>query len=250
MKKEKIAISVDRTTLDMVNAMVDKTTIRSRSQAIEYLISKGIEHQYIRTAILLIRGSDAKLLLKDIEGTTLLAHHLDWLAAHGVTDAILITGKKAPLEEMAKIAADRPIRLRTIVEEKEAGTVPALLRVRKEMGKNAIVMLADTRNEFDLTKMILFHLKADRVATVGLISSDKPEKYSCVLLEGDRIVAFERHSRASHVIDAGIYIVSPRILKQLSAKQKFLDRDVFPALCRTNEISGYFTHGTYRHYGE
>ena len=250
MKREKIAISVDPSTLDMVFAMVDGLTIRSRSQAIEYLIAKGIEHQYIRTAILLIRGADANLLLKDADGMPLLARHLAWLHQHGVQDAILITGKSAPLAEIERIAAGKPIRLRTIIEEKEGGTVPALLRARKELSKHTIVMLADTRNEFDLTKMILFHLKADRVATIGLISSDHPEKYSCVLLEGDRIVEFQRDSRASHVIDAGIYILSPRVLKRFGARQKFLDRDVFPSLVHTNEITGYFTHGLYKHYGE
>lgn len=248
-KREKIAISVDPATLRMVDGMVDGLTLRSRSQAIEYLVGKGLEQQSVRDAVLLARGAEAGVLLRQIDGRPLLSHHLAWLREHGIERAFLVTGPSAPLAEIEAITKEAPVLTRLVIEEQEKGTAPAIRLLRKELPRHFLVLLADTLNRFDLTKMILFHLRHDRVATVGLISSDTPEKYSSVELEGDRIAEFRRDSRASHVIDAGIYLFAPRIFGHL-ARRKFLDRDVFPQLCHTDEIKGYFTRGQYRHYGE
>jgi NDP-sugar pyrophosphorylase family protein len=246
MKKDKIAISIDRPTLEMVDAMVDGLQIRSRSQAIEFLISKGIEQQYIKDAVILVRGEEAAILLKIVEGKTLLDQHLDWLAEHGVRNVYLITGVDAPLKKIEQIIDTHQIRARIITEEKSQGNIPALLLVKKELAKNFILLLGDTLNRFDLTKMILFHLKNDKIATVGLISSATPKKYSTVELEGDRIVEFRAEHSESHIIDAGIYT----IFKSFTHTKRYFEKDILPALCHTNEIKGYFTHGKYIHFGE
>lgn len=250
MKKEKIAISIDPATLEMVDAMIDGLTLRSRSQAIEYLINKGIEQQYVRDAVLLIRGSDAKLLLQKIEGKPLLEHHLEWLHKHGIETAYLVTGREAGIQQIESIAKGNMPRLRIVIEDSETGTASALQTVQERLAGNFVVLLADTLNRFDLTKMILFHLRHDKIATIGLISSDTPERYSTVELEGDRIVEFRRKDSDSHIIDAGIYIFKPTIFKHFKKEKGHFERDVFPQLCHTNEIKGYFTHGKYRHLGE
>jgi NDP-sugar pyrophosphorylase family protein len=248
MKKEKIAISIDKPTREMVDAMVDGLTMRSRSQAIEFLITKGIEHQYVRDAVILCRGDDADLLLAVIDRKPLLTHHLTWLKAHGVQQITLVVGKTQQLQRIQQIAQESGARV--IVDERERGTLPALLLVRHGLARNFIVLLGDTLNEFDLTKMILFHLKNDKLATIGLISSPTPQKYSTVELEGDRIVEFRRRDSRSHIIDAGIYIFKPGIFKHCKQGMRFLERDVLPRLCHTNEVKGYFTHGRYVHLGE
>jgi NDP-sugar pyrophosphorylase family protein len=248
MKKEKIAISIDRPTLEMVDAMVDSLTIRSRSQAVEFLIAKGIEHQYVKDAVILIKGDDARILLKMVEKKPLLAHQLDWLAHHGVQHVSLVTGESPMLRKIREVCEESMLRVRIVIDEKETGTVQALGLCRKELRRSFIVLLGDTLNRFDLTKMILFHLKHDRIATVGLISTTKPSHYSTVDLEGDRIVEFRKEGSESHIIDAGIYIFKPMIFKHLNGK--LLDRDVFPTLCHTNDIKGYFTFGRYLHLSE
>jgi len=248
MKKEKIAISIDRPTREMVDAMVDGLTMRSRSQAIEFLISKGIEHQYIRDAVILIKGDHADTLLKTIEKKPLLSHQLEWLSTHGVQNVYVITGESASLQKIRELCDISQLRVKIVIDEKQAGTVPALSLARKELQRNFIVMLGDTLNRFDLTKMILFHLKHDRIATVGLISTPDPQHFSTVDLEGDKIVEFRKQGSDSHIIDAGIYIFKPSIFRQLAGK--YLDRDVFPTLCHTNDIKGYFTFGKYSHMGK
>jgi len=248
MKKEKIAISVDPATLEMVDAMTDGLSIRSRSQAIEYLINKGIEQQYVKEAVMLIRGQEANLLLQEVEGKPLIDHHLDWLNEHGIETVYLVTGQSLHRQEIESHTKNRLPVTKIILENQPTGTMAALKLLDGKLHGNFVVLFGDTLNKFNLTKMILFHLKNEKIATIGLISSDEPTKYSTVELEGDRIVEFRREDSRSHIIDAGIYIFKPLIFKHFT-NGKFFERDVFPTLCHTDEIKGYFTHGTYVHLG-
>jgi NDP-sugar pyrophosphorylase family protein len=249
MKKEKIAISLDPTTLEMVDAMTDGVRLRSRSQAIEYLVRKGIEHQYVREAVILIRGSELSILQRKVDGKEMLLHHLGWLEQHGIETAYLVTGNAPQLSDIERLARGHAPLLRVVLEERPSGTMGALKLVEQQMTGNFVVMFGDTLNQFDLTKMILFHLREGKIATIGLISSPHPERYSTVELEGDRIVEFRRKDSQSHIIDAGIYIFKPTIFSFFTGGKHF-ERDVFPNLCHTNDIKGYFTHGTYAHLGE
>ena len=45
MKKAKIAISLDNALLRLVDSKVDGSIMRSRSQAIEYFLKKGLKEQ-------------------------------------------------------------------------------------------------------------------------------------------------------------------------------------------------------------
>ena len=65
MKKPKIAISLDQSLLDQVDSKVDGSIIRSRSQAIEYFLRKGLKESSIDIAVLMIKGEHQKNSLKE-----------------------------------------------------------------------------------------------------------------------------------------------------------------------------------------
>ena len=54
MKKPKIAISLDQSLLDQIDSKVDGSIIRSRSQAIELFLRRGLHDEKIDTAFLLV----------------------------------------------------------------------------------------------------------------------------------------------------------------------------------------------------
>ena len=72
MTKPKIAISLDKSLLNLVDSKVDGSVIRSRSQAMEFFLKKGLQEQSINTAVLLIKGEHQKNLLKKLKGKSLL----------------------------------------------------------------------------------------------------------------------------------------------------------------------------------
>ena len=67
MIKNKIAISIDRSVLRMVDSKIDGSMLRSRSQAIEYFLRKGIEGDSITTAVLLLKGTQQDAFLHTVK---------------------------------------------------------------------------------------------------------------------------------------------------------------------------------------
>jgi len=91
MAKPKIAISLDKSLLDLVDSKVDGSVIRSRSQAMEFFLKKGLQEQSINTAVLLIKGEHQKNLLKKLKGKTLIKNQLEFFAQHGINNLYIIT---------------------------------------------------------------------------------------------------------------------------------------------------------------
>ena len=66
MTKSKIAISVDNSLLKLVDSKVDRSVIRSRSQAIEFFLKKGLQEQSVSIAVLLLKGGHQVFSLKQV----------------------------------------------------------------------------------------------------------------------------------------------------------------------------------------
>ena len=81
MKKSKIAISLDKSLLDQIDSKVDGSIIRSRSQAVEYFLKKGLKESSIDVAVLLIKGEHQPNLLKEFKGKSLLKQQIDFFYA-------------------------------------------------------------------------------------------------------------------------------------------------------------------------
>ena len=91
MKKPKIAISLDKSLLSLVDSKVDGSVIRSRSQAIEFFLRRGIQGQSINTAVLLIKGEHQANMLKEIKGRSLIKNQLDFFSRYGVNNVYIVT---------------------------------------------------------------------------------------------------------------------------------------------------------------
>lgn len=252
LKKEKIAISVDKPLLTVVDALVDGVTIRSRSQAIEALVRKGISHEYVQDAVILVKKEHQHLLLQKINGKELIAAHLALLENANIKQCYLITPKTETTTKIETIIPKKSKVIFTVIDEKEQkGNVHALHLLQEKLSTNFVVMLGDTFNSFDLKKMILFHLNKNKIATVGLMTHNQPNLYSSVELEGDRIVAFRNKKKSeSFVIDAGIYVFNILLFHYFDTTTKLFEKDVLPKLCAVEQMNGYFTYGKYKHLGE
>src|SRR3989338_5196285 len=77
MVKSKIAISLDNSTLKTVDSKVDGSVIRSRSQAIEYFLKKGLQEQSVSVAVLLLKGEHPPFPLKEINGASMIKKHME-----------------------------------------------------------------------------------------------------------------------------------------------------------------------------
>ncbi len=247
MAKPKIAISLDKSLLDLVDSKVDGSVIRSRSQAMEFFLKKGLQEQSINTAVLLIKGEHQKNLLKKLKGKTLIKNQLEFFAQHGINNLYIITQHTKNINLLLNEISESNINVE-IIETNARGNAEALQVVKGKVKNSFIVMSGDTYNSFDLLKMIKKHLELDKMATMGLMTREKTIGYGTAILDGDFIVDFQEKPKQSstNIVNAGIYIFKPEIF-ELFENVNSLEKDLFPKLARLKQLIGFFTYGEYEH---
>jgi len=249
MKKPKVAISLDKSLLDQIDSKVDGSIIRSRSQAVEYFLRKGLKESSIDVAVLLIKGEHQGNLLKELKGKSLLRQQIDFFASSGIKTMYIVTQHTSSINKILLEVDRAPISV-TLMQKEVKGNADALLAVKDKLHTNFVVMSGDTYNNFDLLRMIKKHLELDKLSTMGLMSIEKASKYGNAILDGDLVVDFQEKPKSvsSNVVNAGIYVFKPEVF-ELFDNVKSLEGDLFPRLARIKQLIGFFTHGEYRHFG-
>ena len=249
MSKPKIAISLDQNLLNLVDSKVDGSVIRSRSQAIEFFLRKGLQGQTISTAVLLIKGEHQKNSLKELNGKTLIKNQIDFFLKNGINNLYIVTQHTKNINLLLSEISDSSINAE-IIETDAKGNAEALEAINDKIKNSFIAMSGDTYNNFDLLKMAKKHLELDKMATMGLMTREKISGYGTAILDGDLIIDFQEKPKQSstNIVNAGIYIFKPEAF-ELFDNVSSLEKDLFPKLARLKQLVGFFTYGEYEHLG-
>jgi|TARA_B100002003_G_scaffold248023_1_gene280839 NDP-sugar pyrophosphorylase family protein len=247
MKKPKIAISLDKPLLDLIDSKVDGNVIRSRSQAMEFFLRKGLQEQSINTAVILLKGEHQQIALKNIKGNSLIKNQFEFFKKNDVNNVFIITQHTKNTKSFLNEVADSELNVE-IIEKDVSGNAQALKSFKDKIKGSFIVMSGDTFNDFDLLKMEKKHLEMDKMATMGLMTREKTAGYGTAILDGDFIVDFHEKPKQSstNIVNAGIYIFKPEIF-ELFENVNSLEKDLFPKLARMKQLIGFFTYGEYMH---
>ena len=247
MTKSKIAISVGSSLLKLVDSKVDGSVIRSRSQAIEFFLKKGLQEQSVNTAVLLLKGEHQESALKEANGISLIKQQIEFFSIHGINNLYIVTQHTKNMNKLLDEISDSKIKVE-IVEKQAKGNAEALKSIKGKMGSSFIVMSGDTYNNFDLLKMIKKHLESDKLATMGLMTREKTSSYGTAILDGDLIVDFQEKPKhySTNIVNAGIYVFKSEIF-ELFEDCVSLEKDLFPKMARLKQLVGFFTYGEYLH---
>jgi len=249
MTKPKIAISLDENLLNLVDSKVDGNVIRSRSQAVEFFLRKGLQGQSINTAVLLIKGEHQQNMLKKLKGKSLIKNQLEFFSKYGINNVYIVTQHTKNINLLLNEISDSGINVE-IIETNAKGNAQALSVIKGKIKSNFVVMSGDIYNNFDLLKMMKKHMETDKLATMGLMTREKIAGYGTAILDGDLIVDFQEKPRQSstNIVNAGIYIFKPEVF-ELFENVNSLEKDLFPKLARMKQLVGFFTYGEYEHLG-
>jgi mannose-1-phosphate guanylyltransferase len=174
--------------------------------------------------------------LVPVGGRPLLAHCLDRLADHGVTDALVNTHHLAG--QVAAFVAAAPPRLRvTLVHEPVLlGSAGTLAANRAFTGEDPefLVAYADTFTTADLSALRAAHRRLGRPVTLGLFRAPVPSACGIAELDAEgRVVAFEEKPARprSDLAFAGLLVASPALYDAIPARRPCdLGRDVLGRL--------------------
>ncbi len=248
-RKPKIAISVDAPLLHIIDSKVDGNVIRSRSQAIEYFLRKGLKEEAISTAVLLLKGEHQAHALSSFKGKTLLEQQLEFFHKSGFSTVYIVTQHTKESIHLLEVISKAPLAAE-IVETEAKGNAKALSSIKNKVKHPFLVMSGDTYNNFDASKMMKKHAAIDTMAIMGLMTRAHTTGYGTAILDGDYVIDFQEkpsHSSTT-IVNAGIYLFKPEIFELFEGVDS-LERDLFPKLARLKQLAGFFTYGEYEHFG-
>lgn len=249
--KERITITLDKNVVSQIDKRIDGIDIKNRSQEIELLLAEALGTNIPSKAVLLVGGRGTRLrpltdkipkaLLK-VKGKTIIEHLFNLLKKYGIRDAILCTGYlRDKIKEYFGDGSKLGIDITYVEEIEPLGTAGPLKSARKYLKDSFIVSNGDELKNINIPRMFRLHKRKNALATIALTTVDEPSHYGVASLDGSRIVEFvEKPTHPpSNLINAGFYILEPKVIDMIPNGFSMLEKDVFPKLAQLGRLRGF-----------
>jgi NDP-sugar pyrophosphorylase family protein len=178
----------------------------------------------------------------EIAGKPILQHNIELCRKHGITDLFINTSHLAGrIRDFLGDGAKFGVSVRYSYEPELLGTAGALNNFREELrAAPFFVIYADNFSDFNLTEILRFHEKKLGIATIALSTKEDVSMSGIAVLDRDqRVIRFiekpNTHEQESNFVNAGIYVLSPRVFSHIPSGFSDFGRDVFPALLSNGE---------------
>lgn len=199
-------------------------------------------------AIVLVGGEGTRLrpLTNDVPKPALtlvdrpfLAYMIEWLAAHGVTEAVLACGFLPDvLRETLGDAERAGVRLTYVTEPDRRGTAGAIRfaadQLGERLGDRFLALNGDVLTDLDLTALMNAHAERGARATIALHPVEDSAAYGLVSVDAEgKVTEFlEKTGRpVPGEINAGAYCLERSVLDLIPpGREVSIEREVFPRL--------------------
>lgn len=186
-----------------------------------------------------------------------LLYQLELLKRADVRDVILsLSYQPQKIEDKLGDGTDHNVRLSYTVEASPLGTAGAYRNAESLIRETTVVFNGDVLTDIDLSEIISYHREREAVATIVLTPVPNPTAYGVVQTSEDgRVERFLEKPKPEEVtsdtINAGIYILEPRVLDYIPEGEPFMfEYGVFPQLLERGEpFYGYVWRGYWRDIG-
>ncbi|HHQ44666.1 MAG TPA: hypothetical protein ENN13_00835 [Candidatus Altiarchaeales archaeon] len=254
--RERLTITLRRDFTDTIDEMVDGVKVRNRSHAIELLLEKALNAKRVKTALILAGGKGTRMRpftyempkpMIPVKGKPLVQHIIELCRKHDIRDIILSVGYLGnKIQEHFGDGSHLGVKITYIFEEDELGTAGPLNLAKKYLNGPFLMFNGDVLSNIDLGDLIRFHESQDALATIALTQVEDPSAFGVVRLQGERILAFDEKPKgkdASRLINAGVYMLDPKVLDYVPKGKAMMERDVFPKLAQEGRLYGYHFAG-------
>ena len=184
-----------------------------------------------------------------LAGRPFLTFMLDWLAGHGVTEAILSCGYRS--DGVRRVLGDiyEGMRLRYVIEEEPLGTAGPVRLAADEgvLADRFLVLNGDTLTDFDLAAELGRHESTGAEGTLALVAVEDTASYGVVPTgEDGRVIEFleKVDDPPTNRINAGAYVLDASVAERIEpGRAVSFEREVFPAMAAEGVLYGYMAEG-------
>ncbi|MFF0729756.1 NDP-sugar synthase [Streptomyces sp. NPDC004134] len=173
-------------------------------------------------------------------GVPIIGHQLAWLAAEGVTDAVVSCGHLAEVLMDWLDATELPLKVSCVVEKEPLGRGGGLKFAAASLPRPDEPWYAtngDIWTRFSLAAMAAFHQERGAEATLALARPHMP--WGAV--ETDQfghVIDFFEAPPSPYLINAGVYVFSAAF-RDLLPERGDHERTTFPRLARERRLAGF-----------
>lgn len=250
--RNRISITLKKDIIEQVDRLVDGMQIRSRSQAIEYILSKALTDIRVKTAFILAGGEKEDFkgrnrFMMNINGKPILEYVIDHISSFNINKILIYVDLFG--EEVVnyfKNGSDFNVSIDYLTSNESKGNIYPLLLARNKISDTFIVFYGDTISSIDLADMFVFHRQNQSIATVALTTVSNPKDYGIAILKGNKVIDFKEkpiEDMQSFLVSSGIFIFEPRIFNYISSKMQSIEKDLLPSLVKKQLLTGYNFQG-------
>lgn len=183
--------------------------------------------------------------LVDFCNKPILLHQVEALAAAGVDHVILAVSYMSQVLEKEMKAQEQRLGIRISMshEEEPLGTAGPLALARDLLSETAdpfFVLNSDVICDFPFQAMVQFHRHHGQEGSILVTRVEEPSKYGVVVCEADtgRIHQFVEKPQVfvSNKINAGMYILSPAVLRRIQLRPTSIEKEVFPVMAKEGQL--------------
>lgn len=251
--KERITITLSKDIIDELDNRVDGTKIKNRSHAVELFLSRILDNNRPKKAILLLGGKGTRFrpityelpkALLPVQGKTVPEHLIDLFKKFNIADLIFSVGYKADkIKEYYGDGSKFGVKITYVQEDEPLGSAGAIKLASKLIEESFIVTNGDELKDIDLEEMYQFHKQNGALVTVALTTVDNPSAYGVAKLKGNRILEFvekpKKENAPSNLINSGLSIWEPSVIKIIPDGFSMYEEKVFPKLASQEKLYGY-----------
>jgi len=200
-----------------------------------------------------------KILLQIIN-KPLLQWTFERLAKSNINEAILAVNHQTEVYIKQQKIPKRGLKVKYSRDPrgKPLGTGGPIKKAEELVGHDSpfLVLNGDIFADLRYAEILKKHKEGKAVATIALHKVKDPSRYGVVeLAEDNRIKRFiekpPRHTAPSDLINAGVYVLSPKIFDYIpEGKAVSIEREIFPKLAEENKLYGYVSEDLWMDIGK
>lgn len=153
--------------------------------------------------------------LLEIDGKAIIDYNVEALAACGINDISVCTrylSEKISEHFAVPVAG---VKVNCVKEDEPLGTLGAASLINRDDGGDTIVMNSDLLTSISFEDFYLHHQSQKADITVAVIPYQVSVPYAILTTDGGKVTGIEEKPAYSYYANAGIYLISNRLLNTL-----------------------------------
>lgn len=175
-----------------------------------------------------------------INGTPLLSHIMRIFSSQGFNDFIIAAGYKKNIIQRYYSKSKEFKNIKIVDTGKETMTGGRILKLKPHFKKNEnfFVTYGDGLSNINLKKLLNFHLRNKKIATVTAVRP--PVRFGELLIKKDKVLRFkEKPDIKSSWINGGFFVLNYEVFKFIKNSKTSFEKEPLEKLAKSKNLTAY-----------